>query len=48
MAASFEQLDAVPGFTIPVHRALTDHIMLGSRLRAWQNRLKSSLPYWLP
>ena len=26
MAGGFEQLDAVPGFTVPVHRALTEHI----------------------
>jgi type IV secretion system protein VirB3 len=29
MAVAFEQLDAVPGFTVPVHRALTEHILLG-------------------
>ncbi|WKW52045.1 VirB3 family type IV secretion system protein [Rhodomicrobium lacus] len=28
MAVAFEQLD-VPGFTVPVHRALTEHILLG-------------------
>ena len=34
MATSFEQLDAVPGFTVPVHRALTEHIMLGGAPRS--------------
>ncbi|MGV2981351.1 VirB3 family type IV secretion system protein [Camelimonas sp. ID_303_24] len=34
MAAVFEQLDAVPGFTVPVHRALTEHILLGGAPRA--------------
>ncbi len=34
MAAAFEQLDAVPGFTVPVHRALTEHILLGGAPRA--------------
>ena len=34
MAAVFEQLDAVPGFTVPVHRALTAHIMLGGAPRS--------------
>ena len=29
MAAAFEQLDAVPGFSVPVHRALTERILLG-------------------
>ncbi len=29
MPTTFEQLDAVPGFSIPVHRALTEHILLG-------------------
>ncbi|RWX69330.1 conjugal transfer protein [Mesorhizobium sp. M4B.F.Ca.ET.089.01.1.1] len=28
MATAFEQLDAVPGFTVAVHRALTEHILL--------------------
>ena len=27
MAGGLEQLDAVPGFTVPVHRALTEHIL---------------------
>ena len=34
MAVAFEQLDAVPGFTVPVHRALTEHIMLGGAPRS--------------
>ena len=34
MAAALEQLDAVPGFTVPVHRALTEHILLGGAPRA--------------
>ena len=34
MAVAFEQLDAVPGFTVPVHRALTEHILLGGAPRA--------------
>ena len=34
MAAAFEQLDAVPGSTVPVHRALTEHILLGGAPRA--------------
>jgi len=34
MAAVLEQLDAVPGFTIPVHRALTEHILLGGAPRS--------------
>ena len=33
MAAAFEQLDAVPGFSVPVHRALTEHILLGGAPR---------------
>ena len=33
MAAGFEQLD-VPGFTVPVHRALTEHILLGGAPRS--------------
>ena len=32
MAVAFEQLD-VPGFTVPVHRALTEHILLGGAPR---------------
>ena len=34
MAAALEQLDAAPGFTVPVHRALTEHILLGGAPRA--------------
>ena len=34
MATAFEQLDTVPGFTIPVHRALTEHILLGGAPRS--------------
>ncbi len=34
MAPAFEQLDAVPGWTAPVHRALTDHILLAGAPRA--------------
>ena len=34
MATGFEQLDAVPGFTVPVHRALTEHILLGGAPRS--------------
>lgn len=34
MALSFEHLGAVPGYTIPVHRALTEHILLGGAPRA--------------
>lgn len=34
MAAVLEQLDAVPGFTVPVHRALTEHILLGGAPRS--------------
>jgi len=34
MATAFEQVDAVPGFTIVVHRALTEHIMLGGAPRS--------------
>ena len=33
MAIAFEQLD-VPGFTVPVHRALTEHILLGGAPRS--------------
>ena len=33
MAVAFEQLD-VPGFTVPVHRALTEHILLGGAPRS--------------
>ncbi|RWB28920.1 MAG: conjugal transfer protein [Mesorhizobium sp.] len=34
MATAFEQLDAVPGFSVPVHRALTEHILLGGAPRS--------------
>ncbi|UCI18442.1 VirB3 family type IV secretion system protein [Mesorhizobium sp. B2-1-8] len=34
MATAFEQLDAVPGFVVPVHRALTEHILLGGAPRS--------------
>ncbi len=34
MATAFEQLDAVPGYSIPVHRALTEHILLGGAPRS--------------
>jgi len=34
MAAALEQLDAVLGFTVPVHRSLTEHILLGGAPRA--------------
>lgn len=34
MTAMLEQLGEVPGFTVPVHRALTEHILLGGAPRA--------------
>src|SRR5690606_47731 len=34
MAAVLEQLDAVPGFTAPVHRALSEPILLGGAPRS--------------
>ena len=34
MPTVFEQLDAVPGFSVPVHRALTEHILLGGAPRS--------------
>ena len=34
MAAVLEQLDAGPGFSGPVHRALTEHIRLGGAPRS--------------
>ncbi|KGJ03445.1 type IV secretion system protein VirB3 [Paracoccus halophilus] len=34
MAGNLEQLDAVPGFSVPVHRALTEHILLGGAPRS--------------
>ena len=32
--AGFEQLDAVPGLTVPVHRALTEPVLLGGAPRS--------------
>ena len=34
MAPSFEALDAVPGFSVQVHRALTEPILLGGAPRS--------------
>ncbi|WGG60836.1 VirB3 family type IV secretion system protein [Brucella intermedia] len=34
MATVLEQLDAVPGFTAPVHRALSEPILLGGAPRS--------------
>ena len=34
MTAVLEQLAEVPGFTVPVHRALTEHILLGGAPRS--------------
>ena len=34
MATAFEQLDAVPGWVVPVHKALTEPILLGGAPRA--------------
>ena len=34
MAEGLEQLDAVPGFSVPVHRALTEPILLGGAPRS--------------
>jgi type IV secretion system protein VirB3 len=34
MATAFEQTDAVPGFVVPVHRALTEHILLAGAPRS--------------
>ena len=34
MAAALEQLDSVPGFSVPVHRAVTEHILLGGAPRS--------------
>ena len=34
MAGSFESLDVVPGFSVPVHRALTEQILLGGAPRS--------------
>ena len=33
MAGSLENLAEVPGFVVPVHLALTEHIMLGGAPR---------------
>ncbi|MDG4887840.1 MULTISPECIES: VirB3 family type IV secretion system protein [unclassified Mesorhizobium] len=34
MATAFEQIDVVPGFAVPVHRALTEHILLAGAPRS--------------
>ncbi|TGQ66017.1 MAG: conjugal transfer protein [Mesorhizobium sp.] len=34
MATAFEQVDTVSGFTVPVHRALIEHILLGGAPRS--------------
>lgn len=34
MSAALEQLSEVPGFAVPVHRALTEPILLGGAPRA--------------
>lgn len=34
MAALLENLAEVPGFVVPVHRALTEHILLGGAPRS--------------
>ena len=34
MSAGFEQLSEVPGFSVPVHRALTEPILLGGAPRS--------------
>ena len=34
MAVLFQTTVEVPGFTVPVHRALTEHIMLGGAPRS--------------
>jgi len=34
MAVNFEALDTVPGFSVPVHRALTEPILLGGAPRS--------------
>lgn len=34
MTAVLEQLDAVPGFAVPVHRALSEPILLGGAPRS--------------
>ncbi len=35
MAPILEQLDAVPGFSVPVHRSLAEPILLGGAPRAF-------------
>ncbi|TPK84557.1 VirB3 family type IV secretion system protein [Mesorhizobium sp. B2-4-17] len=34
MATAFEQLDTVPGWSVTVHKALTEHILLGGAPRS--------------
>lgn len=34
MVALFQTVAEVPGFTVPVHRALTEHILLGGAPRS--------------
>jgi len=34
MSAGLEQLSEVPGFSVPVHRALTDSILIGGAPRS--------------
>ncbi|RWB53895.1 VirB3 family type IV secretion system protein [Mesorhizobium sp.] len=34
MATAFEQIDAVPGYVVFVHRALTEHILLAGAPRS--------------
>ncbi|MFC3061633.1 VirB3 family type IV secretion system protein [Paenirhodobacter populi] len=34
MMSAFEQPDTVPGFSVPVHRALTEQILLGGAPRS--------------
>jgi type IV secretion system protein VirB3 len=34
MATAFEQVEAVPGWEVPVHKALTEHILLGGAPRS--------------
>lgn len=34
MGVSFEALETVPGFSVPVHRALTEQILLGGAPRS--------------
>jgi type IV secretion system protein TrbD len=35
--------EAVPGFVVPVHRALTEHILLGGAPRGWRLPMRRSL-----